>query len=59
MNKYQLLHAAALIASGSLIGVMLVSRLEGLTGHLTDIAVGLLAAGCAWHVRVLVHIARP
>ena len=58
MNKYLLLHSFALILTGLLLGLMATTRLDGLTGHMTDLAMLILAVFAVWHVVALRRLAK-
>ena len=54
MNRYRrLMHWTGLVVSLSLIAPMVATRLDGRTGHLTDVAIGILVLATVWHFLAL------
>ena len=49
----EIIHLFALLITVPLLGLMLVSRLDGRAGHLTDLAMAILAASGLWHAMAL------
>jgi len=58
MRKYQVLHLIALVVTCPLMGLMLATRLRGVTGVFTDLAILILLASSVWHVVALQRAAR-
>jgi hypothetical protein len=58
MTKYFAMHTIFLIATIASICWMLLTRIYGSAGHLTDVAIAMLVAGGGWHVLALRRLKR-